>query len=174
MNKCIKILMILIISFIISSKIYPQESNSSLFKKHFICADFIGGFSLTNLLDYGGNAGLSVGYIYLVNDYFGLGPGINGLFSIMAVKYYDNNLNYTTKADFQFSGGLLLFKMMIGNFKKRQLAFLLDIGAGWIAGIYAGILIKSFTIKLGYTTTYVGIAHHISLSCGFKINLGNY
>jgi hypothetical protein len=153
-------------------RINSQDSNIGYFKKHFVCADFIGGFSMTNFLDCGGHAGLSVGYLYLLNDYVGLGAGINGLFTIMAVKYYDNDLNLTTKADFTFSGGLLLFKMIIGDFKKSFVAFLLDIGIGWLAGIYIGVLIKSFTIKLGYTATYLGVAHNISLSCGFMINLG--
>ena len=113
---------------------------------------------------------MNFSYQHVINDYIALGPGINGLFSIVAVRYYDDHLNYRIRPDFMFSGGMIYLEIITGNFKKYDIAFLLDVGAGWIAGIYMGVLIKNFCIKVGYQMTYVGIAHHITIGFGYKLN----
>lgn len=167
-----KFLLITLSSFIFLSDLSSEE-NKVLFKKHFISVDFSGGFSVTALFDYGGFFGADVGYLYAFNEYFAFGPGASGILSIVQYDYYDNDLNLKNDITFIFSGGLILAKFIIGNFSKSYIAFLLDIGVGWIAGINVGILIKNFIIKAGYQAAYSGIAHHINLSFGFMLNFGN-
>lgn len=50
----------------------------------------------------------------------------------------------------ELSGGALLLKMMIGDLKTRKIAFLFDIGAGWLFVVKAGFYIRGFSFKVGY------------------------
>ncbi len=166
-----KFFIIILFSFNILLNISSEE-NKINFKRHFISVDFSGGFSVTTFSDFGGLIGADIGYLYAFNRYFAFGPGVSGILSIVPYDYYDSDLDPQKTVTFIFSGGLALAKFMIGNFEKSRIAFLLDIGAGWIAGINVGILIRNFIIKAGYQTTYSGIAHHINLSFGFMLNFG--
>lgn len=166
-----KVLLLIIYFALTASIIFSSEQKTS-FKKNFIAIDFIGGFSFTTFLDLGGAFGLNIGYLRAVNDYFAFGPGVNGLFSIVAMRYYDDNLNETISPYYLFSGGLALLKLMIGNFKQSNFAFLFDIGFGWLFGVYMGLLYKNFSFKIGYQMTYLVIGHHFTASIGFKLNFG--
>jgi len=166
-----KFFIIVLFSFIFPIFLSSNE-NKGFLKRHFLSVDFSGGLSVTAFSDYGGFFGADIGYLYAFNKYFAFGPGVSGIMSIVLYDYYDTDLDPQKTVTFIFSGGLALAKFMIGNFDKSRVAFLLDIGAGWIAGINVGILIWNFIIKAGYQTTYSGIAHHINLSFGFMLNLG--
>lgn len=138
-------------------------------------ADYIG--SASKYSSYGGLIGVSLGYQYRFNNYFAFGPGLSVFASI---TYTFHTIEITTPFERtiyekifsgMFSGGAFMFLFMIGDFKKSKVAFLLDVGGGWLFCAKMGINIRGVTVKLGYhMSNSYHIGHNFILDVGYKIN----
>ncbi len=148
--------------------------------------------------------GLSWGYCYAFNNYFAFGPGGSFLIPIVNQKKYlyakttsndddksieksEDFINSTKRNDyinyvdpFYFTGTFNL-QFMIGELSRRKIAFLFDIGGGWLFTTKLGIYIHGFVLKVGYLLhgmhTVVnksadGYQHNILLELGYTINWG--
>ena len=77
-----------------------------------------------------------------------------------------------------------MLTFMFGDLKIKKIAFLLDVGGGWLAAAKVGLYYNGFVFKLGYELTgnpnnimsalghnfYYALAHNISLNLGYKFN----
>lgn len=130
------------------------------------------GVYITNIEEggYGGNIGLSFGYSYAFNKYFALGIGFSGICSILYTatkemysftsdyaeslrdslfqdKVYNNNY---LRGFIKLSGCELMLKFLMGDLKTNKIAFLMEVGVGWLFSAKLGILVKGFSFKAGY------------------------
>ncbi len=151
------------------------------------------GSFLATVNAYGGLLGFSIGYLYSFTKYFGFGPELNIFGSILyaevEVDYKDSELEDKYKSTFYYENFsiALMFQFMIGDLINKRIAFLIDIGGGWIGSIKIGIYVKGFVLKTGYSITgcitpiekeYLDfhsndqfkVFHNITIDIGYTIN----
>ena len=75
-----------------------------------------------------------------------------------------------------------MFLFMFGDLKYKKIAFLLDLGGGWIFATKVGLYIKGFEFKIGYAMTNLyynntnnvyhmfGEGNNVTLDLGYKFN----
>lgn len=145
--------------------------DSSVPKKHYM--DFLsgGGPGVYSYQAFGyegsfptGSIGLSFGYMYQFLNFFAFGPGVTAYWNISC--YY-------------MSGVCLMGQFMFGDLEKRKIAFLFDIGGGWLFSVKAGGYFKGFVLKIGYNLVYkdasilfanIETSHYVSIEIGYKHN----
>lgn len=142
--------------------------------------------------DISGCIGLSFSYLYGLNSILALGVGFSGVFSFghffIDKSYFDMNnnkisltekfsLNRTDLNWVLVSGASVTFNMMIGDIKKKKIAFLLDVGTGMFLLLKIGIYIKGFLFKIGYNSPLsisqfneLGFNAVITFDIGYMIN----
>lgn len=177
-----------IINYKIKKKSKKRKTRKVNWNNHFFDASILAGgtFSIfeanytgsaAKYSSYGGLIGASLGYQYRFNNYFAFGPGLS-VFTSVTYTFHTIELRtpfeYTIDEQIfsgMFSGGAFMFLFMIGNFKNSKVAFLLDIGGGWLFCAKIGINIRGVTVKLGYQmTNSYHIGHNFFIDIGYKIN----
>jgi len=153
-----------------------ESSLKKHYKNHFIDISVLGGPVFIPGLGVGGFTGIGFGYQYKFSNYFAFGPGLSGFLTIASSPSHylppeDDEPAQTIGGGIGYSGGgAASFCFMFGELDKYNIAFLFDMGGGWMFSVKAGILIKMFTFKIGYYMTAMGSAHHLSFELGIKIN----
>ena len=156
------------------------DSNEKLFKRHFLLMTGIAGgvihywnTPIYFTKAYGGTIGTSIGYQYAFTKYFTFGGGASGILILVDRSTYDkeNDKQYPDQLS-TFGTGYGYFLFGFGDFYNRKIAFLMDIGGGYLISTKFGIYIKGFVIKLGYNLTGTFSIHCITLDFGYQLNLG--
>jgi len=170
--KKLYVVILLFLSFCFNS--FSAEKADNNWKRHFFDISLLGGFSASNYGHIGGNFGTSVGYQYRFTKYFAFGPGAT---LIGSVTYNPNyNPQHPTmfgSMDFGNNGGAVMGLFMFGDMDNKKIAFLFDIGAGWLFATKIGCYINGFVFKLGYHSTFSFYYHNIILEFGYKFNWGS-
>jgi len=182
-NMSIKHLLILLLIVFSLSKIISLESNIKVndnqsWNRHFFDLSGMGGATIyyyPSIPQYGagGLVGLSFGYQYAFTPYFSFGPGATGFFSIISASGINPDTGEKFEEpviDYGFSGGCITALFSFGDLKNKKIAFLLDIGVGWMAIAKVGLYYKGFMVKMGYALTRFGLGHNITLDFGYKFN----
>lgn len=177
-----KKLIIFLFMIILVNSIFSNEENQKEIKytNHFIDIFAISaGYTFVNYtfdntsntyinlnsVSNGFNFGYSGGYMYSFTKNVGFGGGLS--LSIPGIFFnVNNNISFALKISVL---GTLLF--MFGDLQNKKIAFLLDIGVGWLAGIKFGILLDKLTIKIGYSLSGMAEYHSFSIEFGLKINV---
>ncbi len=146
-------------------------SEKDQFKRHFFDLSVVGGLSMEVVypLNVGGLVGFSFGYEYAINDYFAFGAGAMMFISII-YNQHSVGLYFQPGVSIEGSGGSIMFMFMFGELRHSKIAFLLDVGGGWLGAIKLGIYVKGFVFKVGYSVTLVGLMHNVTFDIGYKFN----